>query len=103
MMEYAAEHGIDLSESFAYSDSVTDVPMLSVVGNPVAVNPDKDLAREAIEREWEIRNFARPVRLRDRVPVPPKGPTIAVGTVMAVAGAAVGGYAWWRRHAARAS
>jgi HAD superfamily hydrolase (TIGR01490 family) len=103
MAEYAAEHGIDLSESFAYSDSVTDVPMLSVVGHPVAVNPDKDLAREAIDREWEIRNFARPVRLRDRVPVPPKGPTIAVGTVMAVAGVAVGGYAWWRRHAARAS
>jgi len=103
MMEYAAAHGVDLSESFAYSDSVTDVPMLSVVGHPVAVNPDRDLAREAIEREWEIRNFARPVRLRDRVPVPPKGPTIAVGTVMAVAGAAVGGYAWWRRHAARAS
>jgi len=103
MMEYAATHGVDLSESFAYSDSVTDVPMLSVVGHPVAVNPDRDLAREAIEREWEIRNFARPVRLRDRVPVPPKGPTIAVGTVMAVAGAAVGGYAWWRRHAARAS
>src|SRR6478736_3664343 len=103
MMEYAAAHDVDLSKSYAYSDSVTDVPMLSVVGNPVAVNPDKDLAREAFEREWEIRNFARPVRLRDRVPVPPKGPTIAVGTVMAVAGAAVGGYAWWRRHAARAS
>src|SRR6478736_2627105 len=103
MIEYAATNGVDLSESFAYSDSVTDVPMLSVVGHPVAVNPDRDLAREAIEREWGIRNFARPVRLRDRVPVPPKGPTIAVGTVMAVAGAAVGGYAWWRRHAARAS
>jgi HAD superfamily hydrolase (TIGR01490 family) len=103
MIEYAAAHEIDLSESYAYSDSITDVPMLSVVGHPVAVNPDKDLAREATEREWEIRNFARPVRLRDRVPVPPKGPTIAVGTVMAVAGVAVGGYAWWRRHAAHAS
>jgi HAD superfamily hydrolase (TIGR01490 family) len=103
IIEYAATHEVDLSESYAYSDSVTDVPMLAVVGHPVAVNPDKDLAREATEREWEIRNFARPVRLRDRVPVPPKGPTIAVGTVMAVAGVAVGGYAWWRRHAARVS
>ena len=65
--------------------------MLEAVGHPVAVNPDKDLAREASEREWEIRDFQRPVRLRDRVPVPPKGPTIAVGTVMAVAGVAVGG------------
>jgi HAD superfamily hydrolase (TIGR01490 family) len=101
MVEYAAEHGVDLAESFAYSDSVTDVPMLAIVGHPVAVNPDKDLAREALERDWEIRHFARPVRLRDRVPVPPKGPTIAVGTVMAVAGVAVGGYAWWRRHSTR--
>jgi len=100
--EYADAHGIDLGESYAYSDSVTDLPMLSTVGHPVAVNPDKDLAREAIEHDWEIRRFAQPVRLRDRVPVPPKGPTIAVGTVMAVAGAALGGYAWWRRHVAGA-
>ena len=99
--EYAARTGTDLGASYAYSDSVTDVPMLAAVGNPVAVNPDKDLEREASERGWEIRKFARPVRLRDRVPVPPKGPTIAVGTVVAVAGAGVASYAWWRRHAHR--
>lgn len=103
MHEYAAEHGVDMAASYAYSDSITDVPMLSAVGNPVAVNPDKDLEREAVERGWDVRKFARPVRLRDRVPVPPKGPTIAVGTVVAVAGAAVGTYAWWRRHSARAA
>ena len=101
MREFAAETGTDLAESYAYSDSITDIPMLALVGHPVAVNPDKDLQREAIERGWEIRNFARPVRLRDRVPVPPKGPTIAVGTVVAVAGAGVAGYAWWRRHVQR--
>src|SRR3954453_995767 len=67
IIEYAATHEVDLGESYAYSDSITDVPMLAVVGHPVAVNPDKDLAREAADREWEIRNFARPVRLRDRV------------------------------------
>ena len=77
--ELAALENIDLDASYAYSDSVTDLPMLELVGHPVAVNPDKDLVREAKEREWEIRVFARPVRLRDRVPVPPKGPTIAVG------------------------
>jgi HAD superfamily hydrolase (TIGR01490 family) len=98
--EYAATHGVDLADSYAYSDSITDVPMLAAVGHPVAVNPDKDLEHEATARGWEIRKFARPVRLRDRVPVPPKGPTIAVGTAVAVAGAAVGGYAWWRRHLA---
>lgn len=99
--EFAAEHSIDLSESYAYSDSITDIPMLAAVGNPVAVNPDRELTREAIERGWELRRFARPVRLRDRVPVPPKGPTIAVGTVVAVAGAGVATYAWWRRHLTR--
>ena len=65
----------------------------SAVGHPVAVNPDKDLVREAKVREWEIRVFARPVRLRDRVPVPPRGPTIAVGGMLAAAGA--GAVVWW--------
>ena len=82
----ASAKGIDLSASYAYSDSVTDLPMLEAVGHPVAVNPDRDLAREAKERGWEVRVFQRPVRLRDRVPVPPKGPTIAVGSVAAAAG-----------------
>ena len=44
---YAAEHGIDLSASWAYSDSASDLPMLRAVGNPVAVNPDPTLARVA--------------------------------------------------------
>ncbi|MBK5289447.1 MAG: HAD-IB family hydrolase [Acidimicrobiia bacterium] len=100
---YAAEHDIDLAESYAYSDSITDVPLLETVGHPVAVNPDRDLANAANDRGWEVRKFARPVRLRDRVPVPPKGPTIAVGTIVAVTGAGVATYAWWRRHAARFS
>ena len=95
--EIAAREDIDLSASYAYSDSVTDLPMLESVGHPVAVNPDKELAREARERGWEVRVFQRPVRLRDRVPVPPKGPTIAVGSVLATAGAGAAAYVWWRR------
>jgi HAD superfamily hydrolase (TIGR01490 family) len=95
----AEREGIDLSASYAYSDSVTDLPMLEAVGHPVAVNPDKELAREASERGWEVRVFQRPVRLRDRVPVPPKGPAIAVGSVVAVGGAAAAAYAIWRRAA----
>jgi HAD superfamily hydrolase (TIGR01490 family) len=98
--EIAEREGIDLSASYAYSDSVTDLPMLESVGHPVAVNPDKELAREAKERGWEARVFQRPVRLRDRVPVPPKGPTIAVGSAIAAAGgAAAAAYAIWRRAA----
>ena len=56
--------GLNLEGSYAYSDSVTDVPMLAAVGNPVAVNPDKELRREAEERGWQTRDFRRPVRLR---------------------------------------
>ena len=65
---------------------------------PVAVNPDRDLERAALEREWEIRHFSNPVRLRDRVPVPPKGPTIAASSALAAVGAGVGAYLWWRKH-----
>ncbi|HET9073669.1 MAG TPA: HAD-IB family hydrolase [Solirubrobacteraceae bacterium] len=50
----AAEHGYDLTESFAYSDSASDVPMLSVVGHAVVVNPDKALAALAKEHSWQI-------------------------------------------------
>jgi HAD superfamily hydrolase (TIGR01490 family) len=94
MRETAEREGIDLSESWAYSDSATDLPMLEAVGHPVVVNPDRELARVARDRQWEVRKFERPVRLRDRVPTPPPAPT-AVGATALVAGglAAV----WWRR------
>jgi len=64
--ELAADHGYDLSRCWAYSDSVTDVPMLEAVGHPVAVNPDRALLRIARERGWEVRRFARPVALLPR-------------------------------------
>ncbi len=65
----ADSHHLDLEGSSAYSDSVTDLPMLEAVGHPVAVNPDRALAREAKERGWEIVTFSNPVRLRDRAAV----------------------------------
>src|SRR4029077_12699879 len=95
--EMAVKEGIDLASSYAYSDSITDLPMLELVGNPVAVNPDRELARVAREREWDVRYFQRPVRLRDRVPVPPRGPTLAAGGVAIAAGTAVGVYVWLRK------
>jgi HAD superfamily hydrolase (TIGR01490 family) len=70
MADIAERDDLDLTASYAYSDSFTDAPMLEVVGNPVAVNPDRLLAKLARERSWEVRQFTRPVRLRDRVPVP---------------------------------
>ena len=67
MRELAERTGLDLAASSAYSDSATDLPMLEAVGRPVAVNPDRALAKVARERGWEVRNFTKPIRLRDRV------------------------------------
>jgi HAD superfamily hydrolase (TIGR01490 family) len=62
-----AEHrGIDLDDSFAYSDSVTDVPMLASVGHPFCVNPDRALSRVAAERDWPTLSFTTKVRVHDR-------------------------------------
>ncbi|MEO5609171.1 MAG: HAD-IB family hydrolase [Ornithinibacter sp.] len=54
---WAQEEGIDLAESFAYSDSIYDVPLLSAVGNPSAVNPDPRLSVYALARGWPIVHF----------------------------------------------
>jgi HAD superfamily hydrolase (TIGR01490 family) len=69
VLRIAKERNIDLDGSYAYSDSITDVPLLECVGHPVAVNPDKELARIAIERQWPIEHFSREVSLWDRLPV----------------------------------
>ena len=50
MKRFAEQHDIDLAESWAYSDSASDLPMLRAVGNPVAVNPDSELAKLAAEK-----------------------------------------------------
>jgi HAD superfamily hydrolase (TIGR01490 family) len=55
--QLAAEHGIDLSASYAYSDSESDLPLLRAVGHPVAVNPDRALEREARDQGWRIMRF----------------------------------------------
>jgi HAD superfamily hydrolase (TIGR01490 family) len=57
MRQVAAEEGIDLAESYAYSDSESDLPMLRCVGHPVAVNPDAELERVAREEGWRIIRF----------------------------------------------
>jgi HAD superfamily hydrolase (TIGR01490 family) len=88
----AERENIDLEGSYAYTDSVTDEPMLRAVGNPVVVNPDRELGRIAREEGWPVRNFVRPVRLRDRVPVPPAPALAATGAVAAVGAGVV---VWW--------
>ena len=58
--QFAAEHGFDLDNSYAYSDSATDIPMLELVGNPVAVNPDRALKKHALANGWQARTFKNP-------------------------------------------
>jgi HAD superfamily hydrolase (TIGR01490 family) len=57
--ELAEREDIDLAASYAYSDSESDLPMLRLVGHPVAVNPDAELARVARREGWEILRFER--------------------------------------------
>lgn len=83
--EMADRDGIDLANSYAYSDSSTDLPMLELVGNPVAVNPEKDLRKVAEEREWPILEFERQVSLRTRLPTP--NPWWSGATVAGIAAA----------------
>lgn len=59
MEEFAAGHAIDLEASYAYSDSLSDLPMLRAVGNPVVVNPDPPLAAVAREEGWQVLGFER--------------------------------------------
>lgn len=86
----AALEGLDLGRCAAYSDSINDLPMLSTVGHPVAVNPDSALRREARRQGWEIRDF-RSARKAARVGLP-----AALGAA-AGAGAVLGSLALRRR------
>lgn len=67
MQELSVSHGLDLKRSWAYSDSITDLPMLEAVGHPVTVNPDDDLQAVALTRGWNIESFTEPGTLE---PVP---------------------------------
>jgi HAD superfamily hydrolase (TIGR01490 family) len=73
--ELSEREGINLEQSYAYSDSESDLPMLRLVGHAVAVNPDKPLERVAREEAWEIMRFER------------LGRRLRVGAALAVAAA----------------
>jgi HAD superfamily hydrolase (TIGR01490 family) len=87
--------GIELERSFAYSDSITDLPMLEAVGHPVAVNPDKELRKHAEEKGWRIEHFRNPISLRDRLPSMPSQVTGANALAAGAAVAGVAALAWW--------
>ena len=82
MKEVAEREGIDLSGSYAYSDSATDLPMLEAVGHPVAVNPDAELAEIAKREGWDVLSFEK------------LGGRLRMAAAVAIA-AAVGGSGSW--------
>jgi HAD superfamily hydrolase (TIGR01490 family) len=90
--QMAAEKGYDLKDSWAYSDSESDLPMLRAVGHPVAVNPDAALARVAREEGWEIMRFDRLGR-RLRI----AGGAAAIG-LLGLGGGLAGPRIWRRLH-----
>jgi HAD superfamily hydrolase (TIGR01490 family) len=79
----AEREGLDLSRCAAYSDSANDIPMLSLVGEPVAINPDAALRAYAKTQGWRIRDY-RTGRKAAKVGVPAAaGVGAAVGGVFA--------------------
>jgi HAD superfamily hydrolase (TIGR01490 family) len=98
--ELAAREGYALEHCYAYSDSITDLPMLEAVGHPTVVNPDRALRREAIDHGWPVLLFNRPVSLRDRFPAP-SGAAIATSAAVGISALAAGAvtYALLRRFA----
>ncbi|MDQ4102627.1 MAG: HAD-IB family hydrolase [Actinomycetota bacterium] len=90
--ELAQQQGYDLQRCHAYSDSITDLPLLESVGHPTAVNPDRALRREAAARGWPVLAFSNPVSLRTRIPAP-SGAQIAAAVGLGAVAAA--GAAWY--------
>ncbi len=81
MQQVADEEGIDLAESYAYSDSESDLPMLRAVGHPVVVNPDAELARIAREEGWRVIRFDK---LGRRIKI--AGGVVALGATASAVG-----------------
>ena len=94
--QLAEERAYDLTESYAYSDSVTDAPLLETVGHPTAVNPDRGLRRIAAEKSWPVLEFRHPIplgrRLRQGPAVPVTAAAIGIGVGVALA------MLWYGRH-----
>jgi HAD superfamily hydrolase (TIGR01490 family) len=92
MLELAAANGYDLAASYAYSDSITDLPMLEAVGHPAAVNPNRALRKVAVLRGWPVLAFSDPVPLRAKIASPTGGVVMAA---TAVGLSAVAGMTWY--------
>lgn len=76
LQQLIEEQGLDLAKSFFYTDSITDLPLLDLVGHPVVTNPDPFLYREATRRRWPVRFFTPPEE-RATSALPPTAGTAA--------------------------
>jgi HAD superfamily hydrolase (TIGR01490 family) len=103
MRQLAVERDYDLAASFGYSDSATDLPMLEAVGHPHAVNPDRALRKAAVERDWPVLDFNKPVQLRRRPAFETRPSTVAAVALGAGAAAAAGVVVLASRRARRAA
>ncbi len=98
--DLATEKGYDLTKSYSYSDSITDLPMLEAVGHPAVVNPDRPLRQHAEANDWEILDFDTPSAAAHRPSPSTVGRTALCATgIGAIAAAAV----LYQRHHSRHS
>lgn len=88
----AADRGYDLAKCYAYSDSASDLPMMLIVGHPVAVNPDRSMTAVAHRRGWPVVEFNRQAKQVAKVS--------AAGAL--TLGGAAGGWVMGRRHERKA-
>jgi HAD superfamily hydrolase (TIGR01490 family) len=93
--DLASRADLDLSESYAYSDSINDLPLLELVGHPIAVNPDSELKRAAREMGWPV------YELRTRRPLVLFGIPSALGALVVFGGGMAAGSWFGRRRAQR--
>jgi phosphoserine phosphatase len=82
LRQFATVEGISLESSWAYSDSVSDLPMLEAVGHPVAVNPDAELLEIARREGWEVLRFEK------------LGQRLRIAGAVLIAGAVGGSGSW---------
>jgi HAD superfamily hydrolase (TIGR01490 family) len=101
--QIAGRDHLDLSESWAYSDSATDLPMLETVGHPVAVNPDRALRRIAQMRGWPVLRFEQLMVVRPSDHRPLRVGVLGAGSAFLLAALALGVAVLVKRRSAAAS
>lgn len=77
LQQLVEEQGIELARSYFYTDSITDLPLLELVGHPVVTNPDPLLYRQAVRRRWPVRFFEPPDRAEGDTSAPQPAPITA--------------------------